>query len=105
MVVRVGRRKHVRGARRQLEHHALDGLAVARIRLDRVEQEAHAKGDVAVFVAFDEAEALAEAREDAVTEHVVADQGLTGHGQEALHDQVVGRHALDEQRRGRPAWP
>ena len=64
---------------------------------DGVAQEAHAEGHVAVLVALHQAEALAEARVQSVLEHVVADQRLAGHGQEALDDHVVGRDALHEQ--------
>ena len=48
------------GDRDRLLEHLLDHVAVRILRADRVDEEAHAEGDVAVFVAGDVREALDE---------------------------------------------
>src|SRR3954451_12969634 len=93
----VGRLEDVDRLRDELLDAAQDDVAVARVRVDHVLEEANAERDVAVLVLLDQPEPLLEARVRRVVLHVLEDEALARHGEHALDDQVVGRDPLDEQ--------
>ena len=91
VLFRPRRVEHAVGDWDRLLEHPLDHSLVGGVGLDRVGEEAHAEGDVAMLVAGDVGEALDEAGQGALALVVVDDEVLAGEGEP---EQVMATRGL-----------